>query len=150
MRGGCVLPIMEDAFFFQYSRKLLELKADPTPKRPQNRNQHNPRILAIYRHIALRQQIAEVSQHFPPARGSKAWKWLAQRHMQVGIQLVGSLAKGVHARKRSSRYPHVTRCKLCSGTRQFPGYARAHAVMFARRETIAEISGRGAQISLWG
>ena len=70
--------------------------------------------------------------------------------MQVRIDPVSGLAERIQAGKRRSGYPHVTRGKLGARKRQFSGDSRARAMVFARRETIAKIGGRGAQISLRG
>ncbi len=70
--------------------------------------------------------------------------------MQVRIEPIGGFAERIQAGKRRSRYPHVTCGKLGAGTRQFPGDSSASAVVFARRETIAKVGGRGVQISLRG
>src|SRR6266550_9048801 len=106
----------------------LELKAYPTPKRSQNRYQHDSRFLAIYGHIPLRQEVPEVGQHFPPARRPKPRERLTHRNVQIRIHLVSSFAERIEPREGCTGYPHVTRGKLGSSTWEFPGNASGHAV----------------------
>src|ERR1700730_17151510 len=140
---------MEGRFLISVNPRL-ELKAYPTPKRSQNRYQRNPRILAIYRHVPLRQEVAEISQDFPPARRPEPGERLTDREMQIRINLVGSLAKGIQSGKRRTGYPHIARGKLGAATRKFPCNACANAVVVARYEAIAKVGRRRIQLSIRG
>src|SRR5579872_6058498 len=76
---------------FGNTKTSLELETDPTPERPQNRSKHHPRISTVHRHIALRQQVAEVRQGFPAAIQSR--QLLPDGEVQIRIDLISGFAK---------------------------------------------------------
>src|SRR5438105_13084005 len=126
----------------------LELKAYPAPKRPQNRNQYDAGIMAIYRHIPLRQEVAKVSQDLPPTHQARPRKRLANGKPQIRVDLVSCFTERVKTGKRRSGYPHIACGKLSAGVRKFSRDTSGNAMVIARREVIAKFSSRRIHFSL--
>src|SRR5579862_5495589 len=63
--------------------------------------------------------------------------------MQVGIDLIGGLAKLIGARQRAPRDPLVAGGKLRSGPLYLAGNARGQAVMVAGSEAVPQVGRRG-------
>src|SRR5450432_8493 len=114
-----------------------KLNAQTTSERSKRRDQHGSPVLAIQRHIPLRQNVVAVRYRLPMAR-AKLGQGLADAHVEVGIHLVDRLAVSVQTRDRLTAHPFVAGSDLRSGARHGGGDRSADGVVHGSLQHFAQ------------